>query len=240
MKPPRYAPITVICLLAGAFVLATGCTSDDDDTTTGEPNSTCKAGGGAVAGPADNHCVGSDGEPIQQVIGRCTSGPDVGGGGTTGNVGAGGAAGAQDGHEHGAAGEHATGGATGGEEESTIRYGNRAADDDCKYDVSFTNSCIEVGKPVTVTLMLRERASGSFATGAHPDSPEIYLADDPSHISPSNSIKAPEGALGTYDIGPIVFDRSGRWVIRFHYFETCSDVPADSPHGHAAFYFDVP
>jgi hypothetical protein len=37
-----------------------------------------------------------------------------------------------------------------------------------------------------------------------------------------------------------VFDQSGRWVVRFHYFETCSDVPEDSPHGHVAFYIDVP
>jgi len=37
-----------------------------------------------------------------------------------------------------------------------------------------------------------------------------------------------------------VFDKSGRWVVRFHFFESCSDVPDDSPHGHVAFYIDVP
>jgi hypothetical protein len=66
------------------------------------------------------------------------------------------------------------------------------------------------------------------------------LADDPSHISPSFEITAPEKPAGSYAIGPIVFDRSGRWVVRFHFYETCSDVPPDSPHAHVAFYIDVP
>jgi hypothetical protein len=28
--------------------------------------------------------------------------------------------------------------------------------------------------------------------------------------------------------------------VRFHLHENCSDVPEDSPHGHAAFYVSVP
>ena len=133
-----------------------------------------------------------------------------------------------------------TGGQTTGTEDFVVRYSNAANDDDCKYSVSFQNSCVALNTPVTFTVTLKRKADGSAATGADPNSPEIYMADDTSHISPSNNIRAPEGPAGTYAIGPIVFDKSGRWVVRFHFFESCSDVPDDSPHGHVAFYIDVP
>ena len=51
---------------------------------------------------------------------------------------------------------------------------------------------------------------------------------------------SPEIAPGTYVVGPIVFPRSGRWVFRFHFDENCLDLAPDSPHGHAAFWVDVP
>jgi hypothetical protein len=41
-------------------------------------------------------------------------------------------------------------------------------------------------------------------------------------------------------VGPIVFDQPGKWVVRFHFFENCDDLVEDSPHGHAAFYVQVP
>jgi len=69
---------------------------------------------------------------------------------------------------------------------------------------------------------------------------EVYLADDLTHISPSNDITSEETSPGVYEVGPVVFDRAGRWVIRFHYFDTCSELPVDSPHSHASFYIDVP
>ena len=213
-------------LVTAGCVVAPGCSSDDDTT----PDATCTGKGGPVAGPADDHCVADDGDEIIQPVGLCngdTPGAGGGGGGAAGSA-AGGHAGEAD-HEH----EH-------GEEPEEIRYGNEAADDDCKYDTRFSNTCIEVGKPVTLTLSLRERKTGNPGDGAHPNSPEIFLADNPAHISPSNSIKATEGPLGSYSIGPIVFDVPGRWVVRFHYFEECSDIPPDSPHGHFAYYVDVP
>ncbi|HVZ33780.1 MAG TPA: hypothetical protein VG963_15215 [Polyangiaceae bacterium] len=125
-------------------------------------------------------------------------------------------------------------------EKYTINFGSEADDDDCKYHVSFTNSCVTLNQPVTFTVKLTRKEDGAAATGATPDSPEVFFADDTNHVTPSNDFKAPEGPPGTYAISPIVFDRSGRWVVRFHFFETCSDVPEDSPHGHAAFYIDVP
>jgi hypothetical protein len=45
---------------------------------------------------------------------------------------------------------------------------------------------------------------------------------------------------GTYSVGPVRFDQAGRWFVRFHFYETCSDAPEDSPHGHVAFWVDVP
>jgi hypothetical protein len=126
------------------------------------------------------------------------------------------------------------------EEEHPILYGREADDDDCKYHVRFENTCVAVGKPVTFTLSLTRKFDDAPGTGTNPAYPEIYLADDLTHISPSNNITAKEGPAGTYEIGPVIFDVPGRWVIRFHYFEDCSDIPEDSPHGHAAFYIDVP
>jgi hypothetical protein len=227
-------------LLASGATVAPGCTSDDAAAPT--PTPTCHSEGGPVAGPEDTHCVDSKGDAIVQAIGKCVQGaPGAGGTGGAGDTDHG-EGGADSDHEHAGAGgagadhEHAEG----GEEPFEVRYNDHAADDDCKYDTSFSTSCLEVNKPVTLTLKLRERASGNFGKGAVPNGPEIYLADEPGHISPSLGITATEGPSGQYAIKPIIFDVSGRWVVRFHYFEECSDVPEDSPHGHVAFYVDVP
>lgn len=125
------------------------------------------------------------------------------------------------------------------DEEHETNTGNEADDDDCKFHVSFTNTCIRLNEPVTFTVKLETLSDGKPATDADPSHPEIYM-EEGNHPSPSNRISAKEGPDGTYEIGPIVFDRSGRWVVRWHFFEDCSDVPEDSPHGHAAFYIDVP
>jgi hypothetical protein len=181
-------------------------------SSSGDSNagSTCAGGGGPVTGSADNHCVDSSGAAVTQAIGMC------------------------------AADGSSSVGTTGGMDEPfDVRYSNVAYDDDCKYSVSFQNSCIRLNAPVTFTVTLKRKTDGSAASGAIPDSPEIYLADDPSHISPSNNIKAPEAPSGVYAIGPVVFDKAGRWIVRFHFFESCSDLPEDSPHGHVAFYIDV-
>ena len=130
-------------------------------------------------------------------------------------------------------------GAGGGEvEEFGVFYGSEAFDDGCKYRVSFTHSCIQQNRPVTFDVTLTRNSDGSPATGAMPTTVEAYMEEG--HISPSNTFRGPEGPPGTYAIGPVVFDRPGRWVVRFHFYETCSDLPPDSPHGHTAFYIDVP
>lgn len=189
---------------------ALGAACSDDEPVGGE----CVGSGGPVAGSPDAHCVAEDGSEITQVIGQCATG-----------VGE-----ADEGEEH----EHDEA------EEHPILTGNEADDDDCKYHVRFENTCVLANEPVTFTLSLTRKFDGMPAVGTVPSNPEVFLADELTHISPSNDITATEGPPGTYEIGPIVFDRSGRWVIRFHYFENCSDLPADSPHGHVAFYIDVP
>lgn len=171
----------------------------------------CVGGGAPASGPADTHCTDSSGAPIVQSIGACVTG---------------------------ATGAAAPAGEDVPEQEFGVFYGTAASDDGCKYDVSFSHSCIVQNQPVTFDVTLRNKSDGSAATGARPTTVEAYM--ESGHISPSNTFRGPEGPSGTYAIGPVVFDRPGRWVVRFHFFETCSDIPADSPHGHTAFYIDVP
>jgi hypothetical protein len=216
LASPRVA--VAVLLLAVTVGATPGCDGDDQGGGGQAGSAQCTSTGGPIEdGSEDRHCVASDGTQIIQPVGECST--EV----TTGAAGAGGAGGA------------------GGEEEepAAVLFSHQGADDDCKYDVSFKSTCVELNRPVTFTLTLSERADQSPAGGAMPNSPEVFLADDPQHVSLSR-IRAPEGPSGTYTIGPIVFDRSGRWVVRFHFYESCSDVPEDSPHGHIAFYIDVP
>lgn len=192
------------------WLVAAGCSDGSDGSD--DSGAKCPTVSGPVSGEEDAHCSESDGTPVTQEIGACMADGE-------GDLGAGGAS---------------------SDEPFEVRYGQQAYDDDCKYLVKFENSCVVKGQPVTFKVTLTRKSDGKPATGATPDSPEIYLSSDSSHISPSNQIKAPESPGGVYAIGPIVFDQSGRWVVRFHFFETCSDIPEDSPHAHVAFYIDVP
>jgi hypothetical protein len=217
MRRARLSGRVGVVVFAAFVASVPGC-KGDDDSSGGQAGTTmmCTSPGGPVEdGAADTHCTNAAGDPIIQTVGKCETGAVVGTGG------AGGAEGSSD-------------------EAYTVLTGHQGSDDDCKYNVSFTNSCVALNQPVTFKVTLTTRSDGQPATGARPDSPEVFLADDPSHISPSREISAKESPKGTYSIAPIVFDQAGRWVVRFHFYETCSDVPHDSPHGHIAFYIDVP
>jgi hypothetical protein len=169
----------------------------------------CVATGSEATGISDAHCRDEAGGDIVQPIGACAT-----------------SAIASEDHEH-------------EEEQLNVFEGRAAYDDECKYEVSFTNTCITLNQPVTFSVSLKRRMNGTFASGAAPSNPEVYMEAD-GHLSPSNNITAPERSSGVYDIGPIVFDRPGRWVVRFHFFEMCSDLLEDSPHGHVGFYIEVP
>jgi hypothetical protein len=77
------------------------------------------------------------------------------------------------------------------------------------------------------------------ATGADV-TPEVFLTEI--HPAPNSNVTTKEvpAGSGTYQVGPIVFDAPGLWTVRFHFYEECSDEPEDSPHGHIAFFVDVP
>ena len=97
----------------------------------------------------------------------------------------------------------------------------------------------------TVTVHKRAGADGKPAllneeplTGASVTA-EVYF-NDCATIAPNSGQTTTELGNGQYKVGPIQFSQSGNWVVRFHFNECCSDNPADSPHGHAAFWVSVP
>jgi hypothetical protein len=136
------------------------------------------------------------------------------------------------------------------EEMAETMFNAEGDDDDCKYHVAFSATpAVKVNGTMTFRMTLTKKADGAPATGAidaqgNGVTIEAYLADNNFHVLPNttpamSAVETPAGS-GVYTIMPVKFDASGRWVVRFHFFETCSDELPDSPHGHAAFFFDVP
>lgn len=125
-------------------------------------------------------------------------------------------------------------------------YGAEADDDDCKYHVKWSVQPIAENQNETFTVSATYKTNGTPTstvcsgcpiTGANTQV-ELFLND--THPAPNTSWTTTESPPGTYAIGPFQFDAPGKWTVRFHFFEMCSDVTNDSPHGHAAFYVDVP
>jgi hypothetical protein len=132
-------------------------------------------------------------------------------------------------------------------------------DDDCKYFVAWRSTDIVPNQPVTFWVSVQLSTTGVPLTGlaASQDGGArgvlfLEVAGVPdagigNHVSPVLTAgtlvpiqETPSGS-GVYQIGPAnFFDESGHWYIRFHFNENCDDVLPDSPHGHAAFYVDVP
>jgi hypothetical protein len=109
-------------------------------------------------------------------------------------------------------------------------------DDDCKYHVKWSATPIRQKAGVNFTVTLTKLADGTPATGAGMRA-EVYLTETHPVAPPP---EANEAAGGNYTLGPITFDASGDWTVRFHFYEDCNDAPEDSPHGHAAFFVHVP
>jgi YtkA-like len=116
-------------------------------------------------------------------------------------------------------------------------YGTMGDDDDCKYHVSWTATPIYENYNVYFMVVATSLTTMQAVTGANIFA-EVYLND--SHTAPPTMQSAVENPPGTYKVGPIQFDEPGTWTVRFHLFENCLDYADDSPHGHAAFYIDVP
>jgi hypothetical protein len=117
-------------------------------------------------------------------------------------------------------------------------YNTSGADDDCKYDVSWTSTPICENEQVYFTVMVKKRADSMPLTGANTRPDVVLDCNHPILNQPADP--SPELSPGTYKVGPIVFDKPGKWVFRFHFFEDCDDSVPDSPHGHAAFWVQVP
>ena len=117
-------------------------------------------------------------------------------------------------------------------------YGTSGNDDDCKYAVTWSATDICENNDVTFTLGVTALADGAAVTGADPNI-EAYLTATPTHLAPNSGQATTELGGGQYSIGPVHFDASGAWTVRFHLFEDCADAET-SPHGHAAFSIDVP
>lgn len=215
-------------LLAAGALVAADCSS----------NSTSNGGGadspaGVVLGPLDNHCTAADGGLTVQTVGVCevvdTSGvpsdtsicsPVT----FTTNFDAGG-------------GDDSSSDAGVVSDYGATMYGSAGNDDDCKYYVSWTSTAIKEGQPTyfTVTALRLADMQPVHCAGIRPDTSLSVT-----HGVPAPSAPSPEIAPGVYKVGPIVFDAPGIWTERFHLFEECSDDPDDSPHGHAAFFINVP
>lgn len=210
----RLRPLVgLVSVLSCAASLASGCSSSQAGPASADAGrdsngGTCSSPGGPAAGPIDHHCEGDSG-PIVQPTGKCA----------TGEVDAG----------SGDAGVEPYPGPWGG---------TSAADDDCKYDVSYKTTSICEKTDVTFTVTVKKRTDHSAVSGS---GPYLEVLDPRGLPGSGESDQTPtETSPGVYDIGPIRFNQSGKWTVRFHFFETCSDTPDDSPHGHAAFFIDVP
>lgn len=212
MIPGRLSRSTLSLLFVAAAALS-GCTASSSGNDAGGPGG-AGALGGPVAGPADDHCTNVT--PI--VVNQASCHPA--------NTG--------------------TDADAGPEEEAPILYNAEGDDDDCKYHVSFTSTPagITVNQNVTLNVtatLLAPPLTGTPATNAAIVI-ESYLADNQFHVLPTSPPTAAETSAGSgqYKVTPVKFDISGRWVVRFHLYEDCSDLSDDSPHGHIAFYVDVP
>jgi len=119
----------------------------------------------------------------------------------------------------------------------TTMFNQSGNDDDCKYSVSWTANPILENSDVFFTVTATTTVDNQPATGANIIA-EVFLDDQ--HAAPPTNSTTVESPPGTYKIGPIRFDKPGAWTVRFHLHEDCKDLVEDSPHGHAAFYVDVP
>ena len=116
-------------------------------------------------------------------------------------------------------------------------YNGAGDDDDCKYHITWSVSPVCEQDGITFNITVTSKVDGSPVASAAPRI-EAFLSD--THPAPNTLTVTKEGPAGTYSISSVKLDRPGRWTVRFHLFETCADTNEASPHGHAAFFMDVP
>ncbi|HEY3252936.1 MAG TPA: hypothetical protein VGJ91_03275 [Polyangiaceae bacterium] len=221
--------ILAVLVLASnsCLLLNVGCSSSDDP---GES----RALGGPVSGDADAHCEGRPVVEVDAAVCHADT-PAEGEGGAPGE-------------------DAATGGAAGSDCNRThdAEYGetlpnSEGDDDDCKYRVSWTSTAIRLNQNVTFTVTATDLALGQplEPLAGEPQLPlsrvEVYQPCEPTRLGPVQNANADfkETAPGVFEAGPLRFDQPGRWVVRFHFYEQCNDGEG-SPHGHVAFFVDIP
>lgn len=220
---------TLLLLTATGLVSGFGCSSSNSDG-----NVKTNLEGGAVVGALDDHCGDQVGVSDPAAC-SLRPGPE-GEGGASGDEPTG-AAGATDCNQtHGAA-------------YGDTLYNSAGKDDDCKYRVSWTSTPIRKGEAVTFTVTTSNLETGEPLEGIGSLTKsagaltrvEPYIPCESTHFAPPADFSAPitETLPGVYEVGPIVFDKSARWALRLHFYEACFDTET-SPHGHVAFFIDVP
>jgi hypothetical protein len=216
--------------IVGCSALEPGCFTYNGSYATPATSATCASPGSVATGAADTHCVGVT---PQSVSGASCSISDAGASSDD--------AGSQD------AGPQLTPGQCGesGPDYGATMYGTQGSDDDCKYQVSYTTTPIcENDGTYFIVQATSLTNPGAPVTGACTFA-ELCLSDTHpapaiDYRPPTGSQKVVEGPPGTYTVGPVQFDAAGKWTVRFHFNELCCDVVGDSPHGHAAFFVNVP
>jgi hypothetical protein len=124
-------------------------------------------------------------------------------------------------------------------EYGTTMYNQEGCDDDCKYHVAWASTPIIQNQNVWFTVSAFKLAdlSAMNSPSMYVEA-EVYLSS--THPAPNSGQTTTNPFPGTYVIGPVVFDAPGQWTVRFHWNENCVDILPDSPHGHSAFYVNVP
>jgi len=201
-----------LLLTTSAVVLA--CSSSTSSTPSGGGTQSTAA---AVAGAADTHCAG---RPVVVADPAACHPADAGGGHD---------------HDHDA-GVAADSGAPAGNEYGATLFGSEGEDDECKYHVKWTSTPVTIDSDVTFAIAATNRKDSSPVAGSKPYA-EIFLSE--TKAAPNTPVQTTETSPGNYTIGPVKFDVAGKWNVRFHFAADCEDGET-SPHGHVAFFVNVP
>jgi hypothetical protein len=139
-------------------------------------------------------------------------------------------------HEGGGGGDGGDEGADGGagmDDFGATLFNAEGDDDDCKYHLKWSAASASGGINVTVTITTKK---DNAPVSGGPVEIEAFL--DETHPVANTNPSTKETSPGTYVIGPLGFDKSGTWTMRFHIHGDCDDSE-ESPHGHAAFFMQV-
>jgi len=129
-------------------------------------------------------------------------------------------------------------------------YNDSGDDDECKYHMSWTSTPIQKNQPFTVMVKATNLQTGAPLANLPDQEPgtvalsriEPFVPCDPVHLPPTSTLEGQhvtETGPGEFSVGPLVFDESARWEMRFHFYGDCFNNSA-TPHAHIAFFVDVP